>query len=263
MMSEKPKSGTGLSGITNKQKMMVGIFVIILVIVLWQVIELFGGGGGASAPSPSPAAPVPGTKVSAVVPGGGSNTSSQAAPSSQTSSTGQINEAVVPKENEFFKLQEDAQQKYVISLNELQTLRIQKEIEETHQAIASAKLATVTAEKSIADLLTKPVVPTLSPAAYGSALVSPVQSGQPGAAQSQSNVVMSPPVETEPQYVVISVSMQFNSWSAVVGYQGKPYQVTVGSILPADSSEVVSIDNSGVVLEKGKKRRKISIVPSI
>jgi len=265
MMSEKPKGGTGLSGMSSKQKMTAVVFVIIVIIVIWQAMGLLGG---RSHHTPTPAS-TPVTAVSPNMAGKGSESLSAVPPPPTTtsipSSTAapvaappQISETIVPKEAEFFKLQQDAQQKYITSLNELQTLRIQKEIEETHQAIATAKLATVSAEKNIADLLTKPAIPSLAPSAYGSGLVTPVQSGQP--------IVSNAPMQSlegEPQYVVISVAMQFNTWSAVVGYQGKLYQVTVGSILAPDQSEVVSINNNGVVLERGNKRKKITIVPSI
>jgi type IV pilus biogenesis protein PilP len=64
-------------------------------------------------------------------------------------------------------------------------------------------------------------------------------------------------------YVVISVSMQMNRWTAVLGYQGKLYNVSVGDVLPMDGWSVQSISREGVILKKDNDTRKISLVPAI
>ena len=56
--------------------------------------------------------------------------------------------------------------------------------------------------------------------------------------------------------------MQFNRWTAVLGSQGKLYNVAVGDVL-ADGERVLSISKSGVILEKEGKSKKISIISSI
>jgi type IV pilus biogenesis protein PilP len=143
---------------------------------------------------------------------------------------------------DFLKAQREMQQQYLDSLNELQMLRIKKEIAETNQAIAAAKLATVTAEKNISDVLTQP-----SPLA----IANPVNPSQPSQPQVQ-----------QAQYVVISVAMQNSKWTAVLQYEGKLYSVSVGDVL-ADGVTVASIARDGVVLEKNGERVKLSIISSI
>jgi type IV pilus biogenesis protein PilP len=258
-MSEKSAGG----GTPNKQKIIAAVVVVVFVIIVWQVIGLFSGGG---THSPAPAAPVSGAVTSEKKPmasmsanPSGHTPAANAAPQvPQTQS--ELSVVPVSKEVELYKLQQEAQQKYISSLNELQTLRIQKEIAETNQAIAAAKLATVSAEKNIADLLTKPVTPTLPPSAYAPGLAT---SGSQVAPSSQEVVSVPLNGEAEAPYVLISVSMQLNKWNAVIGFQGKPYQVTTGTVLPPDGSEVVNIDSSAVVLEKNGRKRKITLVPPV
>ena len=146
------------------------------------------------------------------------------------------------QELELVRLQQETQAKYVAALNELQMLKIAREIAQTNQAIAAARLATVTAEKNTLLLLSPP------PPAYAQGLVTPV-SGTPSM--------------SSPGYTVVSVSQLQNRWNAVLGYQDKLYSVSIGDVLPSDGSTVVSISRSGVVLEKDGAKRKISMVPII
>jgi hypothetical protein len=162
----------------------------------------------------------------------------------------------LPKD-QYLPEEQKTEQNYLKKVNDLEELKVERQIEETNQAIAVAKLATVTAEKSTADLLTKPT-PVVAEGAYANQLVNPTASG--------TAVATSAPPKTEtPEvaYTVISVSLQLNKWTAVIGTQGKLYNVSVGDILPLDGSVVSSISKSGVILKKDDKARKISIVSAI
>jgi type IV pilus biogenesis protein PilP len=157
--------------------------------------------------------------------------------------------------------QEEDQKKYLGKVDELQTLKLQRQIAETNQAIAAARLATVTAEKGITDLLTssKSQPANVPQIVYSNQLENPsnVPSSLPAVTPTPA------PAEPEVEYSVISVAMQLHQWSAILGYQGKLYNVTVGDTLPPDNSKVTQITSSHVTLRKDGKSRKVSVLSSI
>jgi len=248
MISQKP------AGMPNRQKIIIGVLAVAVVIVLWQVIGMFSGGKTA-APTPSPVssnrtsgARTPSAPSVAVAqPAAPTAGSMQAAPAEP-----HIVVAAVPRDSELLRMQQEVQQKYIDSLNELQMLRIKKEIAEANQAIATAKLAEVTAEKSVSDLLTQPAPPPITAASVGA----------PG---DQNNPSGGLPIQVTPptQYAVISVAMKNERWTAVISSQGKLYSVSVGDILPDDNSVVTQIGRDGVILEKNGDKRKISMISEI
>lgn len=291
-MAENKMMGR-FAGMTTKQKATAIGLVVVVLVILWQVMGLFGGGGSSQAPADFPSAKQPG-QMSANTPGKTpqtppSTTPSGAAPGPSMPGASQppaanmtpvnqpvdqsMRETPVMLDARIVDMQKQTEQKYIDQLNQLQTLKIQREIAETNQAIASARLATVTAEKSVSDLLTKPsapVQPVVPAGAYSNTLVNPTPTGvqvttTEGAPPPPGQNIPPAPLATpaEVPYVVISVSMQMGRWSAVLGYQGKLYNVSIGDVLPMDNSVVASIGKNGVLLVKGKTRRKISILSSI
>ncbi len=246
------------AALTNKQKIMSVAIIIVMIILIWQLMGLFRG--GASAPKSQAITPVkPSTmQMSPAAPG-----SPEAAATPQIIQNQAVPPPVSPRDSELMRLQQETQAKYISTLNELQMLKLERDIAETNQAIAAAKLATVTAEKNISDLLTRPAA-QVSAGAYANQLVSPVSSGQgPVPQQPQVQMQMPPAPIEQTAYVVISVSMQLQKWSAVLGYQGKLYNVSVGDVLPPDGSIVAAIDKEGVVLRKNGNEKRVSIVTSI
>ncbi len=288
------------TGMTNKQKLTALILLIVLIVVIWQIKGLFSGGGSNQVITPTQKSPVmsnnapmsnntPMSNVNA--PGGaipnptsnpmpGTNppslpnmslpvTSASVTPTQAPSNQMQISD--VSMDNQILEIQKESEQKYVDQLNQLQMLKIQREIAETNQAIATARLATVTAEKNVSDILTKPLIkpvevapPSIPAGAYANALIG----GAPPVTVAQKEVLPAPPLNNPPppvvmEYVVISVSMEFGRWTAVLGAEGKLYNVSVGDVLPTDGSVVVSINRNGVTLIKNGKRRKVSIISSI
>lgn len=237
------------SNMTTRQKATVGALVLVVIIVLWQIIGLFGG---KNKPAPLPT----GANKSRMAMN--KNQVGGAPPSPQQMTPQQAElikpEPTTPRELELIKLQQETQAKYISALNELQMLKVAREIAETNQAIMTAKLATVTAEKNIVGMLSGPTPQEVS-AAYAKGLVNPANAAPHATPQ----VISQPTVN----YTVISVTQLRYKWGAVLGYGGNLYNVSVGDVLPADGSTVVSIDKSGVVLEKNGVRKKVSLVPII
>jgi type IV pilus biogenesis protein PilP len=264
-MAPEKKTKEGLAGMPTKQKVMAGVVGVIMIVIIWQVFQMFGG--GASAPpenTPQTAnmtAAQPGN-MAAGAPGGAPGAAAPAAAPVQPA----VKDSNVPS-SEFLEAQKETQAKYVSALNDLQMMRLEKEksdidqsIAASKQAIATANLAKLKAETEMRDIITKPVV-NMPASGYAGQLEGGAQAGSiPGAPPTQ----ISQAVVAEPQYVVISVSMQFNKWTAVLGSQGKLFNVSVGDVLPDDGSMVMQISKNGVVLKtKNGGRKKVSLVSSI
>lgn len=258
------------SGISTKQKLMAVILIIVIAVIIWQVMGVMGSGSSSNGknaaitPASAPAQPQPAHKPAApmqpsanpagatvVVPPAPNMMQQQPAP--MTSQAANPAQPQAASNADIIKAQQDQQQAYLTSVNELQMLKLQRDIAETNQAIETARLATETAKKNITDLMAKPI-PQPTPAGnYANSLVKPVQPS------GDSNGAMAMAVP----YTVISVSMQLNRWTAVLGYQGKLYSVSVGDVLPVDGWVVSYIGRDGVVLKKEDQTRKISLVPAI
>ena len=176
-----------------------------------------------------------------------------------------VRESSVSMDSKLLDLQKQTEKDYVEKINQLQTLKLQREIQETNQAIATSRLATVTADKGVSDLLTKPTQPVnppgvyVPPGAYAAPLVNPVAGGTSVTTQTTTSGPMIP----EPPYTVLSVSMELGKWNAIIGFQGKLFNVSIGDVLPIDGSVVTSINKNAVHLIKDGKRRKISIISSM
>ena len=228
-----------------KQKLIVVIAIIIFLVIGWQLIGLFGGGSKAPTSEPIVA------KTSA--PAGSSRMPQQ--PGSVNSAAPAAEENPVPQpvplqtNAELAKLQQETEAKYIAAVNELQMLKLQREIAEVNQALAASKLSTMTTEKSISDLLVTKSVMQAPEETFNSNPVSPknMPQRQPASA------------EGTPSYVLLSVSQQGVSWSAVIGNGAKRYSVSVGDILPADASVVLSINENSVVIEKDGKKKKLNL----
>ena len=232
----------------TRQKITVIVFIAVLAIIGWQVYSLFE--------ESIPTAP-PANQTAAAAP---KNPSASSAPIAATPPgvtpphSGPA--PVLPKppilsakELELIKLQRQAEERYVTAVNQLQMLKIEREIAETNKSIAAARLATATAEKEMATLaqplsnFTQSI--TTNPSSTG-----PISQEISSAATGN--------------FMVISVSYLQGRWSAVLSSQGKLYQVFVDDILPDNNNiKVLEINKSGVILKIGDEKRKISLVPLI
>jgi hypothetical protein len=264
---------------SQKKMITILLLIVVVIIIIWQLFSLFGSSAiseevaltnqisqtpnpqtpaATGAPPPVTSPPPPHAtaveKPSVVVP--------VTAPGANTE---------IRMEDKIIKLQKEVEDKYIEQVNKLQFLKIQREIEDMNQAIASARLATVTAEKNAGDLLTTPTAspppPAIPAGAYSNTLVNPIPSGTAVVSSTTTGTAQPanppPPILTDIPYVVISVTMQLGHWNAVIGYQGKLFNVSVGDVLPVDGSIVASINRNGVTLMKEGKPKKISISSSI
>jgi hypothetical protein len=259
----------------TKQKVTIAAIVVVLLILVWQVAGMMGIGSGGSEPEPvitevkSPGAMAAGGPQQASAQPGSPQAGSpqQAAQPQQPPQPAADNSQSLLKESAFLNTQKQIQEKYVDILNELQMLKLQREISETNQAIAIAKLATVKAEKDVSDLLTKPTAPASSYANQLGAGMPGMPGMPPGSAGPITSAQPSaggPPatVEKSADFVVISVSMQFNKWTAVLGYNGTLYNVAVGDVL-SDGSVVTRITKESVTLKKNDDYRRIGLTTSL
>lgn len=248
------------SAMTTRQKITIAAFAIIILVILWQIYSLLRG----SSPSPTTMPGAAKGNPSAM------NTNMPMKPAApQPAQLMKPQPAMMSQEEaNMLRMQQQAESQYLSAINQLQMLKIERDIAETNKAIMTAKLDTVTAEKGIVDLL-QPPAPPPTQATYARGLLNP------GIPTTPQNIVNQPPppvsevnvqratVTPEVNYTVISVSRLQSQWAAVLGYQGNLFNVKVGDILPADGSVVVSVGNSGVLLERKGIRRKISLVPII
>ncbi|HSW93085.1 MAG TPA: hypothetical protein VLJ15_01875, partial [Gammaproteobacteria bacterium] len=133
--------------VTTKQKVIGVLTVVILAFIIYEVIGLFSTEKAAE-PVIVPAKPAAGEK-----------TPKPAATAQTNRGTEQpqlttVNALTAPGSNIDFQKQREQQEAYLDSVNQLQLLRVKREIAETNQAIAAARLATETANKNMSDLLT-------------------------------------------------------------------------------------------------------------
>lgn len=239
------------TGMPIKQKAMMGAVVIIFLAVVWQIVGLMGWGSGSTATTPQPVAHQNVTHAAPTA-----HAAMNGAVTNTNSTPPELKQAQVMNDPQFLQQQQMNEQKYIGKINDLEDLKIQRAIAETNQAIAAAKLATVTAEKNISDLLTRPAGQEVPVGTYANKLANPGMLGE--------NSGEAPPMSsTQIEYTVISVSMQLGKWSAIIGSQGKLYTVMIGDVLSPDNSVVTSISKNGVTLRKNGTSRKISMLSAI
>lgn len=238
------------AGMSTRQKIIAVIFIVVLIFLAYQIYALFGGGGIAT-PTPTTTRTNAGNAVTPPPPG---NQMHQPTPAALTAARPET--PLSPREAELMRLQQETEARYLSALNELQMLKINQEIAETNRAIMAAKLETVTSEKGIVDLL-RPAQVT-APINYAQGLA-----GTTTTTQQPQTVPVAIQQSPDVAYTVVSVSQLQNRWSAVLGSQGRLFNVFVGDVLPPDQSKVLIINRSGVTLEKNGVRRKISLVSII
>lgn len=258
---------------SNRQKVIAVIVIIVMLIIGWQIMALFSGGTPPTAeitpaakPQMSSAPPANAPAGETPAPPAGQPTEgalpAEAGAPAPPPPSGQLQQATVDLTPQLVEVQKESEQKYIDQLNQLQNLKIEREIAETNQAIAVAKLATVTAEKNVSDLLTKPETPPPG-TIVGPILPAVITPPPPPPPPTTEVKVELPPPPPEIIYNVTSVALQLGRWSAILSHEGKLYNVTVGDILPPDGSKVIEINNRFVVLQLKGKRKTIGMVTSI
>lgn len=236
-------------GMQTKQKIMIGIIVVVFLIIAWQLKGMFFSNPQTIVPAPQQT--------------GNVNSAAGFAPKTVAATPpGSIKEGQLPQrdaamtegEKRLLALQMQTEAKYIAAMNELQLLRVQSEIAKNSKDIAQNRLDAVTAQKQTLQLLSAPQATVATYAQGLSAGATP---------QAPSNA---PPAEVATphvQYVVVSVSQLQHRWSAVLGYQGQLYNVVVGDVLSADGSKVIAIDRYGVTLDHNGTKQRVSLVSLI
>jgi hypothetical protein len=157
--------------------------------------------------------------------------------------------------------QQDLERKYIAAVNELQMLKVSKDIADANKDIAKSKLEMVMAQKVVVEQLEPTAI---QPGSYAAALNNPGATQQIGAPVSGKKMPTQAASDDESSpYTVISVSQLQNKWGAVLGYQGTLIHVYIGDSLPLEHAQVVAIDNDGIEIEKDGKRKKIALVSLI
>lgn len=282
MSPEKMSIQGRLAEISTRQKVIAGLTLVVVLILLWQIKGLFSGGSSAPAVTTTVTKTSTTPNMSAQGPmasTGGMAPAPQTTMASTGTSPGVVQEANLPTDSDVLLAdQKKRQAEYIGKLNELNLLRIDQQIVETNVAINKAKLEIYTAQKDISSILfPKPV----SQEAYGSMLggqLSPAgtltgvpqkpETPPPGALPTVTTttpVVAVPapvPVVQVNPFTLISVAMQLQKWTAVIGYNGKLYNVSIGDTLPGGWI-VDAITRNAVLLRKDSKTQRVTIVSEI
>jgi len=275
------QTGNTMSGLSSKQKIIGVVAVILLGVVIWQIIGLFTGDNG-SASAPVTTTPV---KSNSIMSANGPSSMNQAPNAPKMTAPNmtplppaapqQIQAAAMVSSDdkatsEMIKDQEKNQIQYLGSLNKLQNLKVEREIAETSQAIATAKLTTAKAEKDMSDLLTQTTQKQqISLQDYANKLAANPTNALTGMPPTgPATVTVSTTKETAatipaPEYVVLSVSMLRDKWNAIIGNKGKLYNVSVGDVLPDDNSIVTAINTNGVTLRVHNQSHMLHIMNPI
>jgi hypothetical protein len=169
-----------------------------------------------------------------------------------------LSAADLKKQQDMQKIQDYLQSRYIYDMAQLQILKVEKDIEDTNKDIAKARLDTITAQKKAVEMFPQPTM--VAPSSYAKSL----EQGPSGpSAKSESSKQPTQAFASVGEYTVVSVSRLRGEWTAVLGYQGTLYSVRPGDIVAADGSVVLSIDKSGVLLEKDKTKIKVPMAQII
>jgi hypothetical protein len=245
---------------TTKQKIIGVLTVVIVAFIIYEVIGLFSNGSTEPVNAPI-------KQASSTQPAQATVTTTTTAKTTAPAQIVPTPVAVISGSKDYSELQKQREQQnaYLDSVNQLQLLRVKKDIAEVNQAIAVARLAAETANKNMSDLLTQPAILPQAPAGVGVSVTPGTSANNQNTQQPNATPANAAPANAQIldiPFTVVSVSMQSNRWSAVLGYEDKLYSVIMGDSL-FDGSKVISINKSGVTLLKDGKRRKISIQTTI
>jgi type IV pilus biogenesis protein PilP len=227
-----------LSSMTPRQKVTAGVVVLVVLIIIWQLWGMFGGGDETPAPIRPPTTARPATQAGARGPDGAA-----AMPTPKPTDLTPA-KPMTEREAELMRLQQETQVKYLEALNQLQMLKVQRDIANTSKDISTAKLASVTSEKKIVDMLSPPAPPPTT--------TTPII-----------NKSLTDLSAQDVRYTVVSVSQVQYRWGAVLSYKGSLYNVHVGDVLSPDGSTVVAISRNGVTIQKDGVRKRLPLITSI
>lgn len=223
-----------------KKLVKIVLVVIVGAIAVWQAISLFSG--------PDEAAQAAAVKAAQPVIHPDAPKSAALIPPPQPKPV------LTEREIALMKLQEETQAKYLTALNELQVLKIEKEIAMANKDIMKAKEDTITAQTNILELLQPK--PTVTAAA-------PPPSVPPNIAGGPPSSMPGGPTSEPSHYSIVSITNLRGRWTAVINTGDKLISVSMGDTIVDDGSKVISIDKSGVTLDKQGVKSKIAMASII
>jgi hypothetical protein len=238
----------------TKKILTLGAVVVIAGVIGWQVMAMMGDNNAAKQNN-APKAVNPDTpKQANLIPQ--SPASSPAG--SLTSQAGSASApAMTQREMELMQMQQETQARYLAALDQLQMLRVEKDIADANKDIMKSKADMVTAQRKIVAMLTPPAPPT-APAP----VIDQTGSGNKAGTKGSGQQVSSQSTNAD-DYRVVSVTNLHGRWTAVVNTAGKLVSASIGDKLEADDSVIIAIDRSGITLEKDGTKRKIAMVSVI
>lgn len=239
-----------MSGLGQRQKVIIVAIVIIFLIVIYNIVGLFRNSGTTTTPTVATTTTPAVTTPPASAPGNPKEATAASAITDQSAAANSsVRQTHVLPNLEILRLESQKQTEYMSDLSELQLLKVQRQIAETKQAIAAAKLATITAETGIADSLT----------------VTGQGRGNVSQQQVTLNTNFTPPAPApsiNASYTLMSVSFQGKKWTAVIKDSANYVIVSVGDKL-SDGSTVQSIDRAGVTIKKDNTITKLALSNAI
>lgn len=134
-------------------------------------------------------------------------------------------------------------------MDQLKQLQLTQKIEALKQSIAQARLNQLQTNKDITTLISPPEPEKIVEKATA------VSNDNTDATASEPEVIVE-------EFKLLYVANEENSWQAVLGLNGKFYNISIGTTLP-DGRTVVSIGGTSVDLTDGETKTTLSITPVI
>lgn len=225
------------SGMSKMQKKVASFIAIMAAVMGWQMYTSLTGMGPTAIAADAPLPPPMPTPKAMPLP----------TPTEQAAGN--------PQALEMLKVQQEIQAKYLDALNQLQMMKLSRDLAQVNSDIMSAKLAAVQSQKKIVDLL----APGSSGSYGASQMTQTPTSPQTGA---NGNAQAAPAIATPEPFTAVSVTQLQYKWSAVLRAGDKLMTVREGDVLP-DGSKIIVIDKSGVTIDRGGMQMKYSIVSGV
>lgn len=247
----------------SKKIVTIGLIAVVVAFGVWYGMSIYAEQDKAALEAAKPK-PMETPKTATLMPttpaANPAQTATAATGPAAGSGAGQQTKLVLTeREIQLMKMQQEAQAQYLQLLDQLQTLRVQKDIAETNKDIMKAKMDAVFALRKMNDLLAPPAPPP-APVLDNSKL-GDNGAGTPAAGRQGLPVVGGGGDSSD--ISVVSVTNLQGRWMAVLNTGGKLISVAAGDKLESDNSIVLAIDRSGIWLEKNGIKRKVTMMSFI
>ncbi len=239
--------------LTKKQKVMVPLIAVALLLLVYEVISTFSNGDNSSAPAPSvskriavppkaskvagPTTPSPIKKTSAVV--DSANNLGPQAPATPTAPKQIAVPQIGKVAQSFLTADKHQQMQYVDLLNAYQLAQVRKLLSEANASIATSDLKTVKAKSEAEKYVPVKRLGT-----------------------STRSKSLGPVMERASDFRTLFVGYRRGRWYATIEYKNRMYNVNVGDEFP-DGTQIRVIDRNGVVVQQGQTTRYLTVAPAL